>query len=90
MLILKNKKVERKITSQYSILHQITEIKRIALLLMVFLMLSGCASFAHEPALSLPVSCKEIQRYIRIQAPLLSPTLCVKQRTIKAITALSL
>ena len=48
MLILKNKKLERRNTDQYSILHSITEIKGIMLLLMMFLVLSGCASFARK------------------------------------------
>jgi hypothetical protein len=48
MLILKSKKLERRTTDQYSILHSIAESKGIILLSMMFLVLSGCASFARK------------------------------------------
>ena len=48
MLILKNKKLERRITDQYSILRSNTEITGIMLLLIMFLVFSGCASFVRK------------------------------------------
>lgn len=48
MLILKSKKAEKRIAGQYSIIHPVTEIKGIILLLLMFLMLSGCASFERK------------------------------------------
>jgi uncharacterized caspase-like protein len=45
---MKSKITARKTPEQYSILHSITEIKRILLFLMTLLLLSGCASFARK------------------------------------------
>jgi uncharacterized caspase-like protein len=46
--MMKSERVERRTPDRYSILHSITEIKRIMSLLMMLLVLCGCASFVRK------------------------------------------